>query len=154
MTEILDMCCGSRMFYFDKKNENVIFGDIRAENHILCDGRKLKINPDVLFNFRALPFCDNKFNMVIFDPPHLIRGGENSWMVKKYGILKETWKNDISAGFKEAFRVLKTGGTLIFKWNETQIPVSHILKLTDEKPIIGHRSGKASKTHWVTFLKN
>jgi hypothetical protein len=25
---------------------------------------------------------------------------------------------------------------LIFKWNETQIPVSNILALTDEKPVI------------------
>lgn len=41
-TKILDPCCGSRMFHFDRQNENVVFGDIRTESHILCDGRPLK----------------------------------------------------------------------------------------------------------------
>ncbi len=43
---ILDVCCGSRMFWFDKENKNVIFGDRRREEHILCDGRALSINPE------------------------------------------------------------------------------------------------------------
>lgn len=29
--KILDACCGSRMFWFDKKNPNVLFMDKRAE---------------------------------------------------------------------------------------------------------------------------
>jgi SAM-dependent methyltransferase len=46
-------------------------------------------------------------------------------MGKKYGRLnKETWRDDLRAGFAEAFRVLRPHGVLIFKWNETQIPVS------------------------------
>ncbi|EGN9537459.1 SAM-dependent methyltransferase, partial [Salmonella enterica] len=40
-----------------------------------------------------------------------------------------------------------------FKWNETQIPVSQILALTDVKPIIGQRTGKGDKTHWIIFVK-
>ncbi|VTN15475.1 Uncharacterised protein [Raoultella terrigena] len=44
-------------------------------------------------------------------------------------------------------------GVLIFKWNETQIPVNQILALTDEKPAIWQRTGKADKTHWVIFVK-
>lgn len=36
---------------------------------------------------------------------------------------------------------------------ETQIPVSHILALTDEKPIISQRKGKNDKTHWIIFVK-
>jgi ubiquinone/menaquinone biosynthesis C-methylase UbiE len=59
--EILDVCCGSKMFYFDKQNPNVLFGDIRKETHILCDGRKLEINPDIELDFRNLPFPDNTF---------------------------------------------------------------------------------------------
>lgn len=42
---------------------------------------------------------------------------------------------------------------LIFKWNETQIPVSQILALTPHRPLVGHKSGKAARTHWVTFIK-
>lgn len=37
--QVLDPCCGSRMFWFDKNNNIVEFCDIRKENHILCDAR-------------------------------------------------------------------------------------------------------------------
>jgi ubiquinone/menaquinone biosynthesis C-methylase UbiE len=150
---ILDVCCGSKMFWFDKYDERVIFGDIRKENHILCDNRKLVISPDVLFDFTEIPFKDNQFSMVVFDPPHLIRVGKNSWMYKKYGELPTDWKDQLKAGFSECFRVLKCGGNLVFKWNEDQIKVSEILRLTDKKPLIGHKSGRNSKTHWISFYK-
>lgn len=48
---ILDMCCGSRMFWFDKEDNRAIYSDIRAEKHILCDGRKLNITPDIIADF-------------------------------------------------------------------------------------------------------
>jgi len=42
MTEhvILDMCCGSRMFWLDKADPRAVFCDIRAEEHVLCDERR------------------------------------------------------------------------------------------------------------------
>jgi hypothetical protein len=49
---------------------------------------------------------------------------------------------------------LRHEGTLIFKWNETDVPVAEVLALTGEKPLYGHRSGKMSKTHWIAFLKH
>ncbi len=151
---VLDMCCGSRMFWFDKNDERAVFSDIRAEEHELCDGRQLVISPDIIADFRSLPFPDNSFPVVVFDPPHLERVGDNAWMGKKYGRLnKETWRDDLRSGFSEAFRVLWPKGVLIFKWNETQIPVSQILSLTDVKPIIGQRTGKSDKTHWIIFIK-
>lgn len=152
---ILDMCCGSRMFWFNKQDSRTVFADIRAEEHTLCDGRRLVISPDLIADFRALPFADSSFPVVVFDPPHLERVGQTAWMGKKYGHLnKKTWRADIRAGFKEAFRVLRPHGVLIFKWNETQIPVSQILALTDVKPIIGQRTGKNDKTHWIIFVKD
>jgi hypothetical protein len=151
---VLDPASGSRMFYFDKSDDRVLFGDIRTESHILVDGRALEVHPDVEMDFRALPFEDESFRVVIFDPPHLNNVGVNAWMGKKYGRLdKETWRDDLRAGFAECFRVLAENGVLIFKWNETQIPVSQVLALTPHKPLIGHRSGKTARTHWVTFLK-
>lgn len=75
---ILDACCGSRMFWFDRNNPDVLFADIRDEEHILCDGRELKIKPDVVMDFRDMPFQDNSFKMVVFDPPHLNRLGKLS----------------------------------------------------------------------------
>lgn len=150
--KILDVCCGSRMFWFDKENPDVLFGDIRDENHVLCDGRKLDIKPDMQFDFRELPFKGNAFKMIVFDPPHLDKLGKNSWMAKKYGILSKTWQEDIAAGFRECFRVLEPGGTLIFKWNEVQIKTREILALTNTRPLFGHISGKRADTHWICFI--
>lgn len=151
---ILDMCCGSRMFWMDKEDDRTVFIDRRSEKHVLCDERTLLIRPDIIADFRALPFADNTFVQVVFDPPHLERAGENSWMRKKYGVLdKKTWRHDIRAGFAEAFRVLRPHGTLIFKWSATQIPARQIIALTDVKPTIWHRAGKGDKTHWILFLK-
>jgi SAM-dependent methyltransferase len=153
MRLILDPCCGSRMFWFDKKNQAVLFGDIRDEEHVLCDGRSLNITPDVLMDFRKLEFAADSFRLVVFDPPHLRRAGADSWLKAKYGILSDDWRDDLRRGFAECFRVLKDEGILIFKWNETQIKVSEILALTDHKPLFGHVSGKRANTHWITFMK-
>lgn len=125
--------------------------DIRQMSETLSDGRKLEVNPDVLADFRNMPFEDNSFYLVVFDPPHLLRAGEGSWLSKKYGKLNENWKTDIARGFKECMRVLKPNGTLIFKWNEDQVKLSEVLKAIDFKPLFGNRR---SKTHWLVFMKN
>jgi len=151
--KILDPCCGSRMFHFDRKSPHVVFGDIRSESHILCDQRALDITPDIQMDFRNMPFSDDQFNLVVFDPPHLVKAGPQSWLALKYGKLQEDWRDDIRKGFEECFRVLANGGVLIFKWNETQIKVGEILALTDQKPVFGHISGKRANTHWITFMK-
>lgn len=150
---ILDACCGSRMFWFNKQHENTIFADERTESHELCDGRTLNIEPDVEYDFRAMPFDGASFNLVVFDPPHFVHLGKSSWMAKKYGVLNSTWKEDIKQGFRECFRVLKPNGVLVFKWNETQIPLAEILKLTKEKPLFGNKKPAQSKTHWILFMK-
>ncbi|MHC6175439.1 SAM-dependent methyltransferase [Glutamicibacter sp. X7] len=151
---VLDPASGSRMCYFDKEDPRVLFGDIRSEQHVLCDGRALNIDPDAYTDFRDLPFEDESFRVVVLDPPHLVRAGPKSWQAAKYGRLHaDTWREDLAAGFAECFRVLKPEGVLIFKWNETQIKVREILALTDHKPLVGHMSGKAMNTHWITFLK-
>ena len=139
--------------WFDKKDQRALFGDIRDEEHLLCDGRVLKVEPEVIMDFRKLPFPDATFSMVVFDPPHLTRAGRDSWLRAKYGILTDDWRDDIAKGFAECFRVLKPGQFLIFKWNETQIRVREMLALTGEQPLFGHKSGKREKTHWITFMK-
>ena len=155
---ILDACCGGKMFYFDKHDPRVLFQDIREVETTLCDGRHFEVKPDVQADFTNMPYPDNSFAMVVFDPPHLKYTGSkkecNGWQMIKYGNLGKDWRNMLSCGFAECFRVLKPGGFLIFKWNETDIKVSEILKLTPEKPIFGHISGKRSNTHWICFIKN
>lgn len=80
---ILDVCCGSRMFWFDKNNPETVFMDKRNFTDILCDGRTLEVKPDIVADFKNIPFKDNSFYLVVFDPPHLIRAGEKSWLRKK-----------------------------------------------------------------------
>ena len=100
-----------------------------------------------------MDIADQTFKLVVFDPPHLFLG-ENSYMAQSYGRLdKQTWKEDLSKGFSECFRVLKDEGILIFKWYECDVPLKEVLKLTPYKPLFGHPSGKAQKTHWVCFMK-
>lgn len=149
---ILDVTAGSRSMWFDKENPLALFTDIRTADYTQCDGRSLSVRPDMEADFRALPFESNHFYLVVFDPPHLNKLGANSWMAQKYGRLNETWQQDIKQGFDECMRVLKPNGTLIFKWNEHQIPVNKIIALLGESPLFGHPT-RHSKTIWMAFMK-
>lgn len=151
---ILDPCCGSKMFWFDKNNQGVLFADIRKEKHILCDNRVLNIEPDIVMDFRKMPFADNTFKLIVFDPPHLIRVGKKSWLALKYGKLMESYEVDLKSGFDECWRVLDTHGTLIFKWNERDIKISHLLKIFGRTPEFGHTTTNNGQTIWMTFFKH
>lgn len=150
---ILDACCGSRMFWFDKNNPLVLFQDIRSESHVLCDGRDLHIKPDIVGDFKKMQFPDESFKLVVFDPPHLKKIGRKSWMFKKYGSLSDTWQNDLNKGINECMRVLEVNGILIFKWNEAQITINQVLSAIEHKPLFGHTTGKHGKTIWMCFMK-
>lgn len=156
--KILDACCGGRMFWFDKDQEDTLFVDIRASEEFTTGlgihKRNRRIRPDMVMDFRKLDLPDNQFYMVVFDPPHIKTVGKNSFTAKTYGSLDDTWREDLTLGFEECFRVLKPNGTLIFKWCEYEIPLREILKLTPHKPLFGHKSGKQQKTHWLCFMKS
>ena len=81
------------------------------------------------------------------------RAGNKSWLALKYGKLGQSWQDDLSKGFAECFRVLESGGVLIFNWNEDPIKVSEILKLTPNKPLFGHVTKRHGGTIWLTFMK-
>lgn len=138
------------MFHFNRQNPDIVYADNRQLSDTLCDGRTLKISPQIKCDFRNLPFPDNHFYLVVFDPPHLVKVGNKSWLAKKYGKLNTTWQDDIRDGFIECMRVLKPNATLIFKWNEEQIKLSELLKVIPEIPIVGN---KRAKTHWLVFMK-
>lgn len=158
---ILDACCGGKMFYFDKNDPRVLFMDCRQIETQLKDRNKLRkfeVKPDVIGDFTQMEFADATFRMVVFDPPHLKYTGSKkeaqNWQMVKYGWLPaHGWQEILTKGFSECFRVLEPGGILIFKWNETDIKVSEILKLTPHKPVFGHISGKRANTHWICFMK-
>lgn len=149
---ILDACCGSKMFWYDKEEPHTTYMDIRNEVLAYTDRdtvREVVINPDIVSDFRNIPFADNSFDLVVFDPPHLIHVGDTSWLAKKYGKLdKKTWPQDLKLGFDECMRVLKLNGTMLFKWNEDQI--KDVFAVFEQQPILGD---KRSKTRWSVFIK-
>jgi hypothetical protein len=154
---ILDPCCGSKMFWFDKNRPDVLYCDKRTEKHTLCDGRALEIQPDLEIDFTEMPFEDESFYHVIFDPPHMTSLGANSWMALKYGRLdKKNWQQIIGKGFSECMRVLKPNGTCAFKWNVSDVKLNELLKVLSDlgfSPLYGHTTGRQSKTIWLCFFK-
>lgn len=157
--KILDVTCGSKTIWFNKHHPAAVYCDKRQENFELAFGkahtrvRTCIVEPDVVCDFTALPFDDNSFSLVIFDPPHLIRAKDTAWLVKKYGKLDDTWPKMLHDGFRECMRVLKPDGVLVFKWSECDIPAQDVWDAIGQKPLFGHHSGKKSTTFWGCFMK-
>jgi SAM-dependent methyltransferase len=160
MPLVLDVCCGPRMFWFDRDDPRALFIDKRREI-VTRDLGTAKtrnrapaiVDPDIVADFTRLPFADGSFYMVVFDPPHMHknRSGLSGIFPKLYGTLAEDWPEAMRCGFAECFRVLRPHGTLIFKWADSSVPVSHVLMCTPHKPLFGSRRGR--HTHWYVFMK-
>lgn len=156
--KILDVTCGGRSIWFDKHHPDALYCDRRvfheekrfgSKNHL----RTIDVSPDVVCDFTNLPFDSESFSLVVFDPPHLNKCGDECWMAKAYGKLKDGWQDMLHDGFRECMRVLKPDGVLIFKWAETDIPADELWAAIGTKPLFGHRSGKKSNTFWACFMK-
>lgn len=152
MKPILDACCGSRMFWFDKDNPNVVFMDKRDEICELSSGQTVIVKPNLVADFTAMPFPDNSFKLVVFDPPHLVWDGKTRNLYKTYGKLDD-WRNTLRLGVDECFRVLDDYGVLIFKWCESQIKVKTIINAIGRQPLFGHKRLGGGKTVWLAFMK-
>lgn len=95
--KVLDVTCGSRSIWFNKHHPAAVYCDKREIEMTGIWGsgegqseRKCIIKPDIVCDFTQLPFPDNAFALVVFDPPHLTGAKETSWLVKKYGSLTTT----------------------------------------------------------------
>lgn len=151
---ILDVTCGGRMMWFNHHNPLCLYLDNRELPPTDIDnGRLFEVKPDMLADFRHLPFPDNTFHLVVFDPPHLTRVSDKAYLKIKFERLSNTWQEDLKAGFDECMRVLTDYGTLIFKWSEIQIPTRKVIEVIGQQPLFGHIPGRQSKTHWMAFLK-
>ena len=147
---ILDVCCGGKSFYFNPES-NVLMCDMHPRVATLCDGREFTCEPEVVCDFTNLPFNDESFSLVVFDPPHLLRG--KGWQAEKYGLLPNDWKPFLKKGFSECWRVLRSNGTLIFKWSDVQLALNDIRPCFPAIPLFGNRRPRSSKTHWIVFFK-
>jgi hypothetical protein len=152
--QIFDMCCGVKAMYFHKNHPLVLYSDQRKEEKGFYPYREnYDVNPDVINDFRNLPYEDESFYHVIFDPPHLFKNPQVRLTIPYGHLNKDTWKDDIRKGFQEGWRILKQGGTMIMKWNEMNISRKNLLKILPQNPIYGHPPKSKNKTHWMIFYK-
>ena len=157
--KILDVTCGARSIWFNKNHPLAIYCDQRSGKVNKNFGKKhggyktIVVNPDVQCDFTHLPFEDESFVLVVFDPPHMARLSETSWVRAAYGNLPSEWHKLIRDGFHECMRVLKADGVLIFKWSSVEFTTREVIDAIGVEPLFGHHSGKKSNTHWLCFMK-
>jgi len=160
---ILDATCGGRSIWHpeNKEREDTLYIDKRREEPGFTgqEGRTYAVQPDEVQDFRDLPYENESFKLVIFDPPHVVKenGMESisGYVEKSYGALHaETWQSDLRKGFEELFRVLETGGTLVFKFADTHIDFKDVLDLAPVDPLVGTMTKKSNhETRWFVFQK-
>ena len=99
MTEdkkILDCTCGSRSIWFNKQHPAAVYTDRREEDVEVNFGknfgglRQIHIHPDIICDFTDMPFEDESFSLVVWDPP-IFRGSKilRGWS-RNTGSWKET----------------------------------------------------------------
>jgi SAM-dependent methyltransferase len=153
--EILDACCGGRMWWWDKAHPLAVYMDNREVPAGTCsNNRAWRCDPDIVGDFRAMPFEHESFQLVVFDPPHIVREKPSGNVATQYGALqRDCEQNDLHQGFAECWRVLAPGGTLVFKWAGSLGRVKPHFPAT---PIVGTRSTSGASvlgTHWFVFYK-
>jgi SAM-dependent methyltransferase len=164
---ILDATAGSRGIWYQKDLPFVTFMDKREGRFVFYPNPKTKrtfdIKPDVLADWtKTIPFDNNEFDMVVFDPPHLIvseKPKSDFKMHIQYSyFLKSNWKQSLRKAFQELFRVLKPDGFLVLKWCETDIKIMDVLKLSPYKPMFSNMSlehnSSERNSYMVVFIKH
>jgi SAM-dependent methyltransferase len=143
------------MWWWDKEHPLATYMDKRvAPPGSREDRPNWHCTPDIVGDFRAMPFVDGSFRLVVFDPPHLVRPNPSGQVTLYYGALHpDTEQDDLRRGFAECWRVLAPGGTLVFKWAG---PVDRVRPHFPATPIVGTRSARNAKglgTRWFIFYK-
>lgn len=141
------------MWWWDKEHPLAVYMDVREAPRGCVDVRpNFEVAPDVVGDFRAMPFPDESFQLVVFDPPHLVRSTPSSSYIRlKFGALPhDTEQDDLRRGFAECWRVLRAGGTLIFKWADK---LDRVEPHFPAPPIVGTRSPRGGQTRWFVFYK-
>jgi len=146
--------------WYQKNHPYVTFMDKRKETflstHQNQKKRTYKVDPDVVSEWKDAPFPDEYFDMIIFDPPHLIWKNEKkeSTLDKQHGYFyANEYEKILKEGIDKLFRILKPDGVFILKWCELSVPVKKIIEMCPYPPLFGTRTGQANKTHWIVFIK-
>lgn len=111
--EVLDVTANARRMWQGVEHRGrVVYADIDAD-----------MKPDVVADFRSLPFGAASFDVIVFDPPHLpaaAASAESSEQyVRDYGLSRSARADNISGCFApflvEATRVLRPEGLVFAK---------------------------------------
>jgi len=166
--EILDATCGGRSIWHpeNKDRDDTLYIDKRKEESGFLgreeyghSKRNYSVQPDEQQDYRDLPYEDGSFNLIVFDPPHAIRGDGMKTLHgvshRKWGCLHaETWQEDLRSGFTELWRVLSVGGTLVFKFADESADFKEVLSLAPTDPLFGTSvRDHTSETRWFVFYK-
>lgn len=149
---ILDATCGGRHLWVDKDHADTVYVDRR-----ICLPGTIPIRPNwrvmptVVADFTALPFPDGIFDLVVYDPPHIIRKHPSkSFLRTKYGELHpDTWSVTLRSGFDECWRVLRAPGFLHFKWAIGNATLKDVLSLFPVRPLFKNKHDVT----WSVFAK-
>jgi hypothetical protein len=110
----LDATASIRSYWRNRNAAGWIFLDIRRE-----------VRPDIRASNEFLPFKDQSFSKVFYDPPHMVAGRGlwlNSLMKFRYGDLakKSDLVRNICEVNREFARILKPEGELLVKWSQNK----------------------------------
>ena len=169
---ILDATAGNRTMWHHKKSPHIIYSDRE---------KGLKIKPTIFADNRKLPFKDETFTIIFFDPPHDIGADDSDILGMGKLRLKEAKATEkrlhtyyglyhvktipqmielIYRSQKEFWRVLQNGGLLWLKWNEIAMKLDRILAIFADWRILlklpiqsqTHTLG-TKQTYWVCLMK-
>lgn len=171
---ILDACCGPKYWYRGLheqfSDEELVFMDTR-EGQFSTHGRReteefITIEPTKVGSITAIPWPDNTFSLILFDPPH-DKWGPKSFMRAQYGSwTHEDFIINTYHANKEFHRVLKPGGLVYakilehknrprepYKWNR---PAKLVEQFTNFKLLLDtayqSQAGKTRTTHLMLFV--
>lgn len=145
---VLDCSAGLRGMWLDKHFPSAVYVDIRSE-----------VSPDLVASSTCLPFHNETFDLILFDPPHHNVGASGEWSLD-YGVFTTAEiLNLCRRTFPELRRVVKPAGVVLFKWNDHSIGLSRVMPdpETGLVPLVAQRvayhTKHASVTTWVTLVR-
>lgn len=151
--QVLDLTAGYRGIWRTGKLKslgNVLFLDIRKVVH-----------PDIIASNEHLPFKDNSFEWVVYDPPHFVTHSD-SYYRTEFGRRFWGWKTK-SQLVQNIYRVnseaARVAHRLILKWTVVPdgLPLDAVLKILDKWVVErkSHRksgSGHSDNVFWWVWL--
>ena len=155
---MLDSTSGNRHLWKNKTPKNVLFLDKELN---------LRIPPDIFADWKHLPFRDNSFECVLFDPPHVFSESSQFNRDPKarphgqkkipgwYGAFKSK-RHAIIEIYNAQIEFARVASRMCFKWNEASISLWNVLGLFDRWMIQFKFQAKhlrSVKTWWVNFVR-